>query len=148
MDARSHRNLQVGTFLATMFSSPPHSYSFFQQPRDVPTAVNALLDATRKLEVALQRWCNFQGTEVEVSDIYVTVGNEFHAMVASFAYFNIDMRYVAIHVLTSLHRRLQGLDLVVMFEHSQKSSGQYLRNALVKTPPRKTSTISCLKCEL
>ena len=78
--------------ISTICTSP-HTHFFSQPPQDVPTAVNALLDATQRLESSLQRWCMLQGTEIEVSDVYVTVGNKFHAMVASFSYHNIDMRY-------------------------------------------------------
>jgi hypothetical protein len=109
MDARLQRN--VRGYLHVCQCEKAQN---LQQPRDVPTAVNALLDATRKLEEALQRWCTLQGTEVEVSDIYVTVGNEFHAMVASFAYYKIDMRYVYIPTLpacSTLTRNFQSSDV-------------------------------------
>ena len=61
---------------------------------NVPACVSALLDQTRRLETALQRWAALEITENEVSDVFVTVGNTFHAMLAAFAAWNIDMRYV------------------------------------------------------
>lgn len=56
--------------------------------------MSALLDQTRRLETALQRWAALEISENEVSDVFVTVGNTFHAMLAAFAVWNIDMRYV------------------------------------------------------
>lgn len=58
---------------------------------DVPVAVAALLDSTRRLENGLRLWCNLQVSENEVSDVFVDVGNKFHEMMAAFALHNIDM---------------------------------------------------------
>ena len=58
---------------------------------EVPTAVTALLDATRRLENSLRSWCALQVSETEVSDVFVDVGNKFHEMLAAFAYHSIDM---------------------------------------------------------
>jgi len=58
--------------------------------RDVPTSVSALLDACRRMEASLQMWSNAQVSESDVSDVFVTVGNEFHAAMAAFAQIGID----------------------------------------------------------
>lgn len=60
---------------------------------DVPVAVAALLDSTRRLENGLRLWCNLQVSENEVSDVFVDVGNKFHEMMAAFALHNIDMTW-------------------------------------------------------
>lgn len=59
--------------------------------RDVPQAVSAMLDQTRRLESSLNMWASLQVSETEVSDVFVAVGNSFHEMCAAFAQYNIDM---------------------------------------------------------
>ncbi|KLO07447.1 hypothetical protein SCHPADRAFT_945283 [Schizopora paradoxa] len=58
--------------------------------RDVPSSVSALLEACRRMEASLQMWSSSQVSESEVSDAFVTVGNEFHATMAAFAQLGID----------------------------------------------------------
>ena len=48
-------------------------------------------------------WSTLQTSGDEVSDIFVTVGNEYHIMLAAFAGYDIDMRYITyifFHVFT------------------------------------------------
>lgn len=45
----------------------------------------------------LELWSTYQANESQVSDVYVHVGTEFNATVTAFAYYSIDMRYVAIY---------------------------------------------------
>ncbi|KAL5537084.1 hypothetical protein ACEPAF_907 [Sanghuangporus sanghuang] len=59
---------------------------------DVPAAVSNLLDATRRLEEALRQWGALEISEIEVSDVFVTVGNCYNEMIAAFQVHNIDMR--------------------------------------------------------
>ncbi|PAV19987.1 AIP3-domain-containing [Pyrrhoderma noxium] len=61
---------------------------------DVPTAVSTLCDTTRRLEESLRRWAALEISENDVSDVFVSVGNSFHEMLAAFAAYGIDMREV------------------------------------------------------
>lgn len=72
--------------------------NFIQQRtvKDVPVAVSSLLDATKRLEESLRLWSALQLSEMEVSDVFVAVGNHFHEMLAAFSLYNIDMRYVSL----------------------------------------------------
>ncbi|TFK51972.1 hypothetical protein OE88DRAFT_1658715 [Heliocybe sulcata] len=58
---------------------------------DVPTAVQNLLLATKRLQEVLRQWSVAQVSETQVSDVYVQLGNEFNIMVTAFARYNIDM---------------------------------------------------------
>jgi len=81
-----------------MSNSPgrsPHAMPAGRPVPDVPAAVAALLDSTRRLENGLRLWCNLQVSENEVSDVFVDVGNKFHEMMAAFALHNIDMTDVS-----------------------------------------------------
>ena len=60
---------------------------------EVPTAINTLLEATRRLEESIRRWGLLEVTETEVSDVFVDVGNAFHEMLAAFSVYSIDMGY-------------------------------------------------------
>ncbi|KAL5513018.1 hypothetical protein ACEPAH_3416 [Sanghuangporus vaninii] len=73
---------------------------------DVPAAVSNLLDATRRLEEALRQWGALEISEIEVSDVFVTVGNYYNEMVAAFQIHNIDMRDVS-SFLTDLRALLE-----------------------------------------
>lgn len=105
MRSNSSRATDVAGFptqivsVASAFLARPRSLNSrrMQQriPGDVPQTVSALIDATRRLQSSLQLWSTQQISEVEVSDIFVAVGNEFNAMVAAFQYYNIDMRFVS-----------------------------------------------------
>ena len=48
------------------------------------------------MEASLQMWSSSQVSESEVSDAFVTVGNEFHATMAAFAQLGIDTSYVLV----------------------------------------------------
>ena len=62
--------------------------------RDVPSSVALLLDACRSMQDALKRWSSQQENEDEVSNVFVTVGNEFHATMAAFQAMGINTTYV------------------------------------------------------
>lgn len=61
---------------------------------EVPTAINTLLEQTKRLEDSIRRWGLLEVTETEVSDVFVDVGNAFHEMLAAFSVYAIDMGYV------------------------------------------------------
>ncbi|KAH8116248.1 hypothetical protein DFH11DRAFT_1725054 [Phellopilus nigrolimitatus] len=73
---------------------------------DIPLAVNTLLDTTRRLESSIVQWAALHISEVEVSDVFVAVGNSFHEMLAAFAAYGIDMRDVS-GFLDDLRRLLE-----------------------------------------
>lgn len=50
-----------------------------------------LLVSIKQLLEALTLWSTVKMSEVQVSDVYVRLGNDFNAAVAAFAVFNIDM---------------------------------------------------------
>jgi hypothetical protein len=81
-------DIKVGTIL------PPYTQRR-TTPADVAKAVKALLLATNKLMDTLARWAVRQGTEGEVSDMYMRVGMDFNAVVHAFGCYGIDMRCVA-----------------------------------------------------
>ncbi|TDL23811.1 hypothetical protein BD410DRAFT_720480 [Rickenella mellea] len=58
---------------------------------DVPAAIAALLDSTRRLQSSLRQWSLLQISETEVSDVYVKVCTDFHIAVAALSSYNIDM---------------------------------------------------------
>ncbi|KAG7444395.1 AIP3-domain-containing protein [Guyanagaster necrorhizus] len=57
----------------------------------VESAVTRLLMSIKMLLEALTQWSLMQVDEINVSDVYVQLGNDFNAAVAAFAAFNIDM---------------------------------------------------------
>ncbi|KAL5531489.1 hypothetical protein ACEPAG_4366 [Sanghuangporus baumii] len=73
---------------------------------DVPAAVSNLLDATRRLEEALRQWGALEISEIEVSDVFVIVGNCYNEMIVAFQVHNIDMRDVS-NFLTDLRGLLE-----------------------------------------
>ncbi|KAK0213101.1 actin interacting protein 3-domain-containing protein [Desarmillaria ectypa] len=50
-----------------------------------------LFASTKKLLVALTQWSLMKVNEDYVSDVYVRVGNDFHATMTAFSQFNVDM---------------------------------------------------------
>ena len=50
---------------------------------------------------SLTKWSELQMTEVDVSDVYVRLGNNFNAVVNAFAAHNIDMPLVSILPISS-----------------------------------------------
>ena len=48
--------------------------------------------AIKQMLEALQLWSSGQATDMQVSDAYVQLGNDFNAAVAAFAAVRIDMR--------------------------------------------------------
>lgn len=81
----------------------PDDHTKIRTVRDVPSSVSALLEACRRMEASLQMWGSSQVSESEVSDAFVTVGNEFHAAMAAFAQLGIDTSYVASPIFRSAH---------------------------------------------
>lgn len=63
-------------------------------PKDVPSAVRALLLATKRLQDTLRRWAVRSATEDDVSDVYVEIGNEFNTTMNAFADHGVDLRSV------------------------------------------------------
>ena len=61
------------------------------QQRAVESAVTRLLVSIKALLEALTNWSLLKIDEIQVSDVYVRLGNDFNAAVAAFAAFNIDM---------------------------------------------------------
>ncbi|KAG1899495.1 actin interacting protein 3-domain-containing protein [Suillus fuscotomentosus] len=57
----------------------------------VESAVTRLLVAIKQLLESLTQWSTGKMDEIQVSDVYVRLGNDFNAAVAAFAAFNIDM---------------------------------------------------------
>ncbi|KAG7446586.1 AIP3-domain-containing protein [Guyanagaster necrorhizus] len=57
----------------------------------VESSVMRLFASTKKLLVALTQWSLMKVNEDYVSDVYVRVGNDFHAAIAAFSQFNVDM---------------------------------------------------------
>jgi hypothetical protein len=57
----------------------------------VESAVTRLLVSIKQLLEALTLWSTVKMSEMQVSDVYVRLGNDFNAAVAAFAVFNIDM---------------------------------------------------------
>ncbi|KDQ51072.1 hypothetical protein JAAARDRAFT_140943, partial [Jaapia argillacea MUCL 33604] len=71
---------------------------------DVPTAVQNLLQSTKRLQDVLRQWSVAQASESQVSDVYVLVGNEFNTTITAFARHNIDMSEIY-----SVPRELRGI---------------------------------------
>ncbi|KAH9918822.1 hypothetical protein B0H21DRAFT_702325, partial [Amylocystis lapponica] len=57
----------------------------------VESAVTRLLVSIKQLLEALALWSKQEMSELQVSDVYVRLGNDFNAAVAAFTSFNIDM---------------------------------------------------------
>lgn len=58
---------------------------------DIEASVTKLLIATKQLLECLTSWSRLEATELDVSDIYVNLGNEFNRATLSFQNANIDM---------------------------------------------------------
>ncbi|KAF9052253.1 AIP3-domain-containing protein [Hymenopellis radicata] len=57
----------------------------------VESAVTRLLMSIKQLLEALTQWSQLKVDELQVSDVYVRLGNDFNAAVAAFSAFNIEM---------------------------------------------------------
>ncbi|KAH9986105.1 actin interacting protein 3-domain-containing protein [Russula compacta] len=72
--------------------SPPRiEHSRTPRPPAVESAVTRLLVSIKKLLERLTQWSTAESSEEDVSDIYVTLGNDFNAAVSAFAVYEIDM---------------------------------------------------------
>jgi len=60
----------------------------------VPNAVQKLLFSTRRLQQVLNEWSTENATDGDVSDVFVQIGHDFNAVIAAFAHYSIDLRYV------------------------------------------------------
>jgi hypothetical protein len=60
----------------------------------IEASVTKLLIATKQLLESLTQWSRRQASENDVSDIYVSLGNEFNRAVVCFQNAGIDMSYV------------------------------------------------------
>lgn len=54
--------------------------------------MKSLLLATKDLQDRLKMWGVGNASESEVSDCYVSIGNEFNATISAFAQHDIDLR--------------------------------------------------------
>lgn len=63
-----------------------------QQP-PVDSTVTRLLVAIKQLLESFQLWSTGAMSDVDVSNVYVQLGNEFNSAVAAFNAYHIDMRY-------------------------------------------------------
>jgi hypothetical protein len=72
----------------------------------VETAVTRLLVSIKALLEALTLWSELKKSESEVSDVYVTLGNDFNAAVAAFATYQIDMSCVSLSMNRSPRKQL------------------------------------------
>ncbi|KZV74484.1 hypothetical protein PENSPDRAFT_681870 [Peniophora sp. CONT] len=61
------------------------------QHANVPGAVAILLETTKELQEMLRLWSLQQVSDEQVSDVYVTLGNQFNATVTAFQYYDIDL---------------------------------------------------------
>ena len=61
----------------------------------VESAVTRLLVSIKKLLEGLTQWSTSDRSEEDVSDVYVTLGNDFNSAVAAFVSYEIDMSYVS-----------------------------------------------------
>ncbi len=68
--------------------------SLATQPTHMETAVTRLLISTRELLEALTDWSLMKMTELDVSNQYVKLGNDFNDAVTAFAAFGISMECV------------------------------------------------------
>ena len=74
--------------MSSAFFSYPNSHI---QPA-VESAVTRLLVSIKALLQSLTRWSEQQITDMDVSDVYVRLGNDFNAAVAAFAAYGIEMK--------------------------------------------------------
>lgn len=56
------------------------------------SAVTRLLVSIKALLESLTKWSEQQITDMDVSDVYVRLGNDFNAAVAAFAAYGIEMK--------------------------------------------------------
>jgi hypothetical protein len=75
------------TNISAFFSSP----NVHVQPA-VESAVTRLLVSIKALLESLTKWSEQQITDMDVSDVYVRLGNDFNAAVAAFAAYGIEMK--------------------------------------------------------
>ncbi|KAL6306126.1 actin interacting protein 3-domain-containing protein [Sparassis latifolia] len=61
----------------------------------VETAVTRLLVSIKQLLEALTKWSKQEVSEMDVSDVYVRLGNDFNAAVAAFSLYRIEMSELA-----------------------------------------------------
>ena len=58
----------------------------------VETAVTRLLVSIKALLESLTKWSEQKISDMDVSDVYVQLGNDFNAAVAAFSAYNIEMK--------------------------------------------------------
>lgn len=74
-----------------------HPRVFFPSPNvyvqpAVESAVTRLLVSIKALLESLTKWSEQEMTDMDVSDVYVRLGNDFNAAVAAFAAYDIEMK--------------------------------------------------------
>lgn len=85
-------------------STPPRFFSspnLHVQPA-VESAVTKLLVSIKALLESLTKWSNQEITDMDVSDVYVRLGNDFNAAVAAFDFHHIQMKLVPLRPIPSL----------------------------------------------
>ena len=106
VDSRTERGPRSGNHVCVLYPQPlifdPNSWptnvsAFFSSPNPraqpaVESAVTRLLVSIKALLESLTRWSEQHITDMDVSDVYVRLGNDFNAAVAAFAAYNIDMK--------------------------------------------------------
>lgn len=63
----------------------------------IESTVTRLLVATKQLLESLTQWARGEASEQDVSDIYVSLGNEFNVACRAFLSSGIDVTYVITH---------------------------------------------------
>jgi hypothetical protein len=84
----SNRSTRSGNVILSRFFN---SFTDCLGQPAVESAVTRLLVAIKQLLEALTLWSTLKMSEIQVSDVYVRLGNGFNEAVAAFAAFNIDM---------------------------------------------------------
>ena len=67
------------------------------------SAVTRLLLSVKELLESLTKWSEQQITEMDVSDVYVQLGNNVQAAVAAFAVYDIEMKLVSFRISPPFH---------------------------------------------
>ncbi|KAK2463672.1 hypothetical protein APHAL10511_004423 [Amanita phalloides] len=88
--SQSHRR-DNPSVSSTMSSSRSDRSARANSHPAVESAVTRLLVSIKQLLESLTQWSQSKCDEIQVSDVYVRLGNDFNAAVTSFAAYNIDM---------------------------------------------------------
>ena len=67
------------------------------------SAITGVLVSIKKLLESLTKWSEQQITEMDVSDVYVQLGNNFNLAAAAFAVYDIEMKLVSFRLSPPFH---------------------------------------------